>query len=157
MPRALSLALAVSAAFAASAARAEFSAEWQAVADEIKAECRAFDETLPPDVGPFPKFVGDHPWPKPPRGAPARPHVCLFVRFDINAAGETENVEVVFKAPSNLVYGFIREAKLAIGKWRFEVPPEKLEGYSIMYVSIDYIPVKAWTYQLYLDLRNTDS
>lgn len=141
---------------APSIARAEFSDEWQAVAEEIKAECRAFDETLPPDVAPFPKFVGDHPWPKPP-GKAARPHVCLFVRFDINAAGATENIETVFKAPSNLNYAFIRNAELAVKKWRFQIPPEKPEGYRNMYVSIDFVPVKAWTYQIYLDLRNTDS
>lgn len=138
------------------AARAEFSEEWQAAAEEIKAECAAFEETLPPDISPFPKFVGHHPWPKPP-GKAARPHVCLFVRFDINAAGETENIETVFKAPSNLNYSFIRNAELAVKKWRFEIPPEKPEGYRNMFVSIDYVPVKAWTYQIYLDLRNTDS
>lgn len=77
------------------AAKAEFSEAWEAYAQEIKAECAASEETLPPDLAPFPKFSSRPQWPTPP-GKAARPHVCIFVRFDIDAEGKTTNIEIPF-------------------------------------------------------------
>lgn len=154
MSRGLFPALTVLTAFAATAAHAEFSEEWQAVAEEIKAECAAFEETLPPDIGPFPKFVGEPKIPKPP-GAPTRPYVCMFVRFDINSGGETQNVGLAFQAPDNLHYRFKRNAISAVKEWRFVVPQEMPEGFSDMYVEIDFDPVEAGSLNIHLKLRNS--
>lgn len=123
------------------------------MADQIKAECDRFADSLAsadefelPYAEPL-KFPG-HP------GTPSRPYACVFLRFDVNAAGETENIETVFSSPENLRYAFVREVINAAKKWKFVVPADAPAGVSGNYAEIDYIPLARHRYQGRLRLQS---
>jgi hypothetical protein len=147
---------AIACAFSPVRARAEFSNEWRAAAAATEAECAAFTDTLA--EGDF-ALTPDGPLKRPahPRGVPSRPHACIFVRFDINAAGETENIEAVFNAPGNLQYSYVREATKAVKKWRFKIPADAPLGSVNNYVEVVYIPREKWTYMYRLALLNGET
>lgn len=138
-------AIAVAAITAAMAqARAEFSAEWNAAAEKIRAECAAFESRLvfSAGVAPFvrPRSRGGYSWP---RGAAGRPHVCLFVAYEIDANGAPENIRVIFKAPDNLHYRFERAAKREAENWRFDRPPGAVLG---MVTRIDLVSMPGYRF-----------
>lgn len=122
----------------------------------MKADCAKFEETPPSNAGPIPRFVGKPHWPTMP-AAPMRPHVCMFLRFDIDGKGAPENINLVFKAPDNLIYRFARSAKRAIKDRRFAIPGDRPDGYKNLYVEIIYIPVGGRQYSIQLKLRNAET
>lgn len=48
------------------------------------------------------------------------PHVCLYVRFDVNEQGRTENGEIIFKAPKGATNDFDRATLKSIKNWRYK-------------------------------------
>ncbi|MEZ5920901.1 MAG: hypothetical protein R3C60_06060 [Parvularculaceae bacterium] len=128
-------------------ASAKFSKEWSDSAAEIKAGCAAFAKTLPAPQFPLPQTAEPREALSYPRGAPQRPHVCLFFKFDIDADGAAQNIELVYKGPDNLNFVFGRSARKTIGKWRFLLPEEFKEGYQGAYVEVTYDPVRRHYYQ----------
>lgn len=133
-------------------AHAEFSKEWNEYAEEVKADCAEFEESARDDTAAVPTPRGRLEFPSLPRGAPARPHICMFFRFDVNAEGVTVNIETAFKGPENLHHRWVRDARLAVKDWKFNVPPDRTGGYTDIYARIDYSPVKAWTYRGWVSL-----
>jgi len=116
------------------------------MADQIRSECDSFALSAAKDSE-FRLVAADglkfpaHP------GSPSRPYACIFLRFDINAAGETENIEAVFASPDNLRYAFTREVINAAKKWKFLVPAQAPQGLSGNYAEVDYIPLARHRYQ----------
>lgn len=103
-------------AFGGTDLKAEFSAEWEAYAAETRAACDAFEATLPPRAGASPVLLDGgegYAWP---RGAPGRPHVCLYYKFIVGPDGKPQEIELLYKGPENLHFRFARSGKLAIEK-----------------------------------------
>jgi hypothetical protein len=146
MPRIALVVLTIVAASSIAPVHAEFSEEWQAVADATEAECDAFSATLV--SGDFDLTPDGSLKPPPhPRGVPSPPYACIFVRFDVNAGGTTENIEAAFKAPANLQYGYVREATNTVKKWRFKNPSDAPAGSKNNYTEVVYIAHPNWRYQ----------
>lgn len=127
-------------------AKESFSDEWDAYAKETQADCDRFRETLPSSDRPTPALVERD---DPPRlRGPLRPHACVFLRFDLDAAGKPANVELMHKAPENLRYTFVRAAMQDVKGMRFELPDAFADDYKSMAAELIYRPCtgKHWTY-----------
>jgi hypothetical protein len=144
--------LAFSPALLLASAHAEWGKEWQAYAEEVKADCAKFEESLPPDQGVIPKFA-EQPEVRP-LGWPMRPYVCIYLRFRINADGAPEDIDTVFKAPGDVAYSKIRAVRMSVKKWRFKIPETHPDGFANIYAKIVYDPPAPRTYDVTLDLRN---
>src|SRR3990167_3435530 len=127
-------------------AHAQFSEEWNLMADQIKSECESFSDSIAAEEDTYLVVADALKFPAHP-GPPSRPYACIFLRFDINASGETENIEAVFKSPDNLRYAFTREVINAAKRWKFVVPAEAPDGLTGNYARMDYIPLAGYRYQ----------
>lgn len=96
--------------------------------EEVRAECRTLSAALPaPPTQPTftpkkrvaPSFPRYNTWTK---------LACIAYRFDINTEGRTENIEMIFKVPSDLRNGYVHAGEKAIRKWLYEpVDPQNVQ------------------------------
>jgi hypothetical protein len=135
MIRIAAFATAFSLAFVA-AAHADVSREWREYAAAVKADCAAFRATLadPLANAPILKDWNRVSWPY----APARPHICIFLRFDLDADGAPLNAEAAHIAPDNIAYRFKREAMLTLKDMSFELSEATPDGFQGMWIEVKY-------------------
>lgn len=145
----LCFALIGSAAVAIAPARADFSKDWEAYAAETRAACETFENSLAPSEAPRPILVdaGDgYAWP---RGAPGKPHICLYFGYDIDADGAPQNVELLFKGPDNLNYKFVRAGMKTAASRRYQ-PPGEGEPPSRVVTRIELESAPGWRFRYFI-------
>jgi len=125
---------------------AEFSDEWEAFAAETRAACDAFEATLPPRTSASPVLVAEgrgYDWP---RGAPGRPHVCLYYKFTVGPDGTPQDVVLLYKGPENLHYRFVRSGKLAIEDRRYRPSDAAVGGDPSVITKFTIVTQPNWRY-----------
>lgn len=135
--------------FVGAPARADFSEEWETYAAETRASCEVFERGLPAAAGarPMLRDAGDvYVWP---RGAPGRPHTCLYFGFDVDKSGAPTNVQLLFKGPSNLNYRFVRAGDRLIKSRRYE-PPGEAESYASVVTRIIVVSEPNWRFRYWV-------
>ncbi|MCB2114187.1 MAG: hypothetical protein KDD85_11660 [Parvularculaceae bacterium] len=134
-------------------AHAEFSDEWNALAEEIEAGCDAMESTLASGgVTPAPAkplYLPDR------LRGPFRPHMCVIVEFSIDASGAPQNVESIYRGPENLNYQFVRRTQGAVKKWRFDLEGTSPAEFSRLYARMDFIPLGGWRYSIRYNYWNS--
>lgn len=88
--------------------------------ESVMADCAAFEAANPTDRTIKRDGQSHRKPPVFPRAAPLIPYVCVFVGFDVNGIGRTENAAVVFKSPADVSEKFDRAALLSVNRWRYE-------------------------------------
>jgi hypothetical protein len=88
--------------------------------EEIRTECQALSAALPspsdrPTFTPKKRVPPNFPYYNTPTHL-----ACIAYSFDINIEGRTENIEMIFKVPSDLRNGYVRAGEKAIKKWLYE-------------------------------------
>lgn len=95
---------------------------WKQFKSAVKKDCDAFSEAMlaspaSHEETPYKRYP-----PRYPDDEQMLPYVCIGLNFDVNGEGRTENINVVFKSPSDAGAGFEREAIRSVERWRYGRP-----------------------------------